>query len=972
MWIAVLIIALGPMAAAAQSPTGTLSGRVYDQNGGVVGAATVAITSSNLQGGSSAVTSANGDFVFKFLPPGRYDVVVERQGFAAGRATVSIAPTETVEKNITLQAATVQETVTVRADTPTFVNTTESATNLRNTEVDPLPTTRTLLSYVNLAPAVHATGPGGNLSISGAMSFDNLFLLNGAVIQDNIRAEPLELYIEDAIQEVTTANSGISAEYGRFQGGVVSAVTRSGGNVFSGSYRLGFTNDDWRTRTPFDEPKTDKTVPTHEFTIGGPIVRDRLWFFGAGRVVDQTTARQTGGTRIPYEREVSQQRFEGKATGRLTDRDRLQVGYMQLNQDTHNSGGEAIGSAPMDLASLTNRSDPQSLLTVNYTRTIGTNVFFESQYSRRYAAIQHAGGLSRDPILGTPILDNQSGFSFWSPGYCGVCGDEQRSNDDFYAKGSYFLSTPRGAHHMTFGYDTFNDRLKGDNAQAASDYWLIATDTIVDGTTIYPVIAADQSALFVYWPITESSHGTSFRTHSLFYQDNWTANRHLTLDLGVRYDRNHGRDSAGHLVASGGLVSPRLGLVWDPAGDGRMTFNASYGRYASALSNGIANSASAAGVPQTIVYFYDGPEVNVDPDAPLVPTADALATVFAWYNANKDSLFPIQNTIPGVLTQIRGNLESPHSDDFTVGMSRQIGSRAALRFDVVRRVFGGFYAERTDLSTGSVTDSAGNAGDLTLVENTNLLKRTYTGFNAQATYHAGARLDLGASYTLSELKGNVDGEDAFSGPLPSGLLSYPEFSDPAWANPVGDLSADQRHRLRGWANIVLPVGGASDTVSVGVLQQVQSGTPYGAAAAISLFDMDGVEYVPNPGYVTPPGEELYYFGPRDEFRTDWMYRTDLAINYARRLSSTARAELFLQAQVLNLFNRFQAFENGASEIDTTIHSSQNDLDLVPFNPFTETPVKGVNWDYSDTFGKPVSAAAYTTPRTFRFSLGLRF
>ena len=85
------------------------------------------------------------------------------------------------------------------------------------------------------------------------------------------------------IQETTVSTSGISAEYGRFGGGLVNAITKSGGNQFSGSYRLGMNNDDWRATTPFNETKLDKVVPTHEYTIGGPIFKDALWFFNAGR-----------------------------------------------------------------------------------------------------------------------------------------------------------------------------------------------------------------------------------------------------------------------------------------------------------------------------------------------------------------------------------------------------------------------------------------------------------------------------------------------------------------------------------------------------------------------------------------------------------------------------------------------------------------------------------------------------------------
>jgi hypothetical protein len=98
-----------------------------------------------------------------------------------------------------------------------------------------------MLSAVDLTPAVHATGPSGARTIGGAMSFESLYLLNGVEVQDNIRGTPFSLFIEDAIQETTTTTSGISAEYGRFLGGVINTVTKSGGNLMSGSFRTTFT-----------------------------------------------------------------------------------------------------------------------------------------------------------------------------------------------------------------------------------------------------------------------------------------------------------------------------------------------------------------------------------------------------------------------------------------------------------------------------------------------------------------------------------------------------------------------------------------------------------------------------------------------------------------------------------------------------------------------------------------------------------
>src|SRR6476619_5205243 len=161
-----------------------------------------------------------------------------------------------------------------------------------------------------MAPATHPTGPRGGYSINGSQSYENLFTLNGAVVTENLRGQPFTMYIEDAIQETTLSTAGISAEYGRFEGGVANAITKSGGNIFSGSFRTSLANDKWRTFTPFESTqlalnpslalKTDKVVPTYELTFGGPVVKERLWFFTAARKQSQQSTRTTAGTNIPY------------------------------------------------------------------------------------------------------------------------------------------------------------------------------------------------------------------------------------------------------------------------------------------------------------------------------------------------------------------------------------------------------------------------------------------------------------------------------------------------------------------------------------------------------------------------------------------------------------------------------------------------------------------------------------------------
>src|SRR6185436_11592147 len=222
--------------------------------------------------------------------------------------SVGLAPTQNLPLPIELGVAGLTEAVQVvgrAADVLT--QTSQVATNFDQTLMATLPTQRDYRSVMLMAPAAHPTGPSGSFSVAGSMSFENLYMVNGVSVNENLRGQAQDLIIEDAVQETTVATAGVSAEFGRFGGGVINMVTKSGGNRFSGSYRDTLTNDDWRTLVPkrdgdpfANDTKIDKVVPTHEYTIGGPVMRDRVWFFTAGRLQTNSVNRQLVITNIPY------------------------------------------------------------------------------------------------------------------------------------------------------------------------------------------------------------------------------------------------------------------------------------------------------------------------------------------------------------------------------------------------------------------------------------------------------------------------------------------------------------------------------------------------------------------------------------------------------------------------------------------------------------------------------------------------
>src|SRR5262249_5965984 len=162
----------------------------------------------------------------------------------------------TVDLSVTMSPAGITEQVNVVAETPAPIATPVLGANIKHEEVEQLATPRTLQGIATLAPAVTEYTPNaGQLVINGSFAFDNVFMVNGVDVNDNLFANPQNLFIEDAIEETQVLTSGISAEYGRFSGGVINAITKSGGNTFSGSGRINFASPSWTQESPFEKER---------------------------------------------------------------------------------------------------------------------------------------------------------------------------------------------------------------------------------------------------------------------------------------------------------------------------------------------------------------------------------------------------------------------------------------------------------------------------------------------------------------------------------------------------------------------------------------------------------------------------------------------------------------------------------------------------------------------------------------------
>ncbi len=968
--VALTMLLLVVMPTFAQTTVGTMTGTVI-MDGAPLPGVTVTISSPALQGTRVAYTDVNGNYNFAALPPGDYTVNFTMESMQPVTTTTRVSLGGTARANANMRMSAVAESITVTAAAPAVLETTEVQTNIQSDLIDELPIGRTIQATITLAPGVTSNGPGGALVVGGGYAYDTLYVINGAVTNENVRGQTDDLFIEDAIQETTVMTGAISAEFGRFTGGVVSAITKSGGNEFSGSFRDSFTDPSWDDTRPGETQQASVLNETYEATLGGRIIRDRLWFFLAGRQAETSTPGffLNGGVlpvSVPRDPTiVTDERYEVKLTGQITPRHTLVGSYLKydVNQTPHC----AFGCWDETTVDVNGRDLPREMRTANYNGLLTDNFVIQAAYSDRSLEFVGSGGDHvttdftdpRDIALGTWAYDYTSSGGAWgAPIFCGVCDVESRTNEAYSLKGTYYLATAAlGTHNIVGGYENFAESRLANNYQSGSNFDVYVYTTTpeyeADGT-FRPIISAGDVLRWV--PIQVLSKGSDFVTKSIFVNDKWDLNSKWSFNLGARFDQNDGKDSAGKTISDDSNISPRLGATYDFFGDGRFRANASYSRYVSRIQEGIGGG-QGGGNPSYFFYYYDGPQIGGAGSG--LDSFGVLEELFKWFLSpaiggtnNTSNLVGV--SIPGLNTRFEGSLKSPNVDEFTIGLGAQIGARGFVRVDYIDKEWSDFYhvfnvphdQVENPIIAGQFLDfrTTGNTSDL--------LERTYQAIQTQASYRLLDRLNLGASYTWSEAVGNEIGETAGSGPAASTPGLYSEYKAYSQYNPVGFLPNDQTHRLRAWASYDQPLGFLGD-LNVSVLQRFDSGTPYSAVANVNVAN-----FVTNPGYATPPTANQYFFSDRGEFRGEDITATDLALNWTLPIT---RVNIFVQGEMINVFNEQGVVTPSAS---TSV--------IKAFNPFTETPVEGVNWRKNASFGKATGVASYQLPRTWRFSAGVRF
>jgi hypothetical protein len=956
---------LGGQAVAQGMQTGNLSGTVTSADELTLPGATVTVTSPVLIGERSTVTDVNGNYIIRGLPPGQYTVVIEFPNMRTVRETATVALGDTARLDAVMALEALEELVTVTAETPGILATTQTGENYRFEEIDLLPAPRTLQGIASLAPGLTDNTPNaGQLTISGAFAYDNVFLVDGVDINDNLFGNPNNLFIEDAIEETQVLTSGISAEYGRFMGGLVNAVTRSGGNQFRGSYRLNFTNPSWTRETPFEVDqgitRQSDLSQVHEGTIGGPILVDRLWFFGAGRFQDSTRTETFPETGLPQEQRVDNRRGEIKLTGTIAPNHTLQGTY--LNNRTEQFQASFPFNLSIDPNTYVDRELPNHLFVTSYSGVISPTLFGTAQISRRHFGFRGTGGTSTDvidsPFFSRGVLPGVTPTRHYNAPYWSAFDPEDRNNWQFSASLAHFRSTPNfGTHDIKFGFERFVSTRTGGNSQSATGF-VVSTDYALgpDGRPLFdasgrvvPVFRGTTGAVgtaltrIEQWMPTIGAQ-LDLATNSFYVHDRWAANRNWSFDLGLRYEQVRGEATGDITTADTSAWMPRLGASFDVRGDGRLVLQSTYGRYSGKYNESQFGRITPVGTPSLLLWEYLGPEgQGVD----FMPAYDL--NNYRIISGN----FPLQSR------RFAPDLRSPNANEFTAAVGSAMGRSGHVKLTYVQRTYSDFIEQFVTMDTGQVdvVFEGQNFGrfDVQEFRNTDVPRREYRAVQFQARHNVTPWLPLHAHWTLQlRNQGDFEGEGVNQPGNWSSFGFQPEFFVRERNEPFGRIDDFQRNRVYLWTSLPANLGFAG-RADVGLMYRYHSPLTHSIfATGVPLTD---IQRARDPGYARPQASQTLYFGERGVGEFNSRHLFDLSLSYQlpiwRNLGPWAKFEMH------NVFNDQPLMRHNVTV--TPDWNGPLDEHGLPLNY-----IEGAN------FGRATTADHYPRPRTFQMALGFRF
>jgi hypothetical protein len=968
---AFLVMSAGVFAQGVQ--TGTIRGTVKDQQDLAVPGVTVTVSSPSLQGVRTVTTDSQGGYTFRNLPPGDYEVKFELSGFGTVTQKSAVPLGLTVEQNVTIRASGVAETVNVVAETPAPIATPVVGANFKHDEIESLATRRTIFGIAQMAPNLTDNAPNNTqLIINGAFGFDNSFMINGVDINDNVFGQPQNLFIEDAIEETQILTSGISAEFGRFSGGVVNAITKSGGNLFSGSARMNLTNPSWITATPFEVSKGQTTVDqahpntmfeTYEGTFGGPIAKDRLWFFVSGRYASVNAPTTLPVTGSVLTQDNLNKRGEVKVTATLSQNHTIQGGY--LNNPTTVSNSSGLQAFVIDPKSESTVTDPNWYYFTNYKGVLKNNLFIEAQYSKRHLALGQTGP-SGSNILDSPFL-NTANTQLYNAPYFDASDPENRNNQQITGSMTSYWAMA-GRHETKGGYEWFQSQRTGGNSQSPTDY-VFSSDYQLDANgNPFPVFVPGVSFID-YYPAIKGA-ALNVDNNSLYVQDHWAISGRWSADLGARFEHVTAVSTGGLVSIDSNRIVPRLAIGYDIKGNGDHTVHATYGQYAGRYDESQIGQNSPVGNPADIESLYQGP-----PGQGYNFTPGTTISNYPINPQNTSVSDPTKNVFmaPGT--------KSPLTHEFTLSYGTNVlKGRGYGEVTYVARVTHDLIEDFQTLQGGftNVVVNGIAAGEFTniIYQNTPLANRQYQALAFQSRYRITRTWNINGHYTLQlKNEGNYEGEGTNQPGKVSLIGNYPEAFSAAQNFPTGNLQDFQRSRLNIWSVKQWNMSRGGD-LSLSGLWRVESGRAYSLAARNQQLTATQDAILANAGYPDGGGTlQTVFFGGRGTQTFPGYAVFDTSLNYNVPVFRKLRP--YVKFDIYNLFDnqKLIAYNTTVSQNKSGPLSSlglaTTYTPSAAFGTATGNTVTNVNLSNINTYPLAYNGA---TPggRTFQAAVGFRF
>ena len=876
----VLALILGPAGLYA-AETGSISGVLLSDGAPLAGVA-VSAAGDPLPGGRTAVTREDGTFAILRLPPGVYEVVVDlgEAGRASRQAVVAVDRDTQLELEV---RPTVAEEIVVEAAQPLIdARSAETEVNYTQTEIQYVPIARDYKGLFELAPGVAQAAPNRTAPNAGGSRLDNTFLIDGVNITNPHYGDIVPNIEGFDISEVNLKRAGITAEFGRTGGMVVNAITRSGTNRLSGRARFEYRPADWSedSKSAALQNTVDRQTPAA--SLGGPFVRDHLWFYGSAAFPETTTTERRNNLGAVPDLEVETDEYFFKLTAAPSPAIYLNGAVRSRETTSHNAGIGASSHAGV----ASDDSTDYLIATFTGTWNVSANMLLEARYNsdEEQNSTDPVTNLGYRPAFDAAHPERMGLFTTTADRIVGgataagqsVGGASLAINEQDFTReearliGQSFLDLLGRHHDLRYGlsWEEAEERLEREANGWGSVTWNATTRLF--------------TASYVS---RQPPHTGRSETMGAFLQDEWSIGDRLTLMLGVAANRDeYFGEGLGSTPGSktkvkiltfdwSEQIQPRLGVTFVPDSETGDRLYLAAGRYYNTENKSLTRAASPTRI------FTNRATIN----AAGVVVSDVPAA-----NTQNKKIDP--------------GLDPMYTDEFSGGYSRPLGRYWTGEVSAMYRDVGNIFE---DVSA----DGLGN-GPFRVAQ----LDDAYRRYRA-ATLSARRtavddrllRLWIDASYTWSRFTGNWDVDYANSLFFNSSVLQ----DGPGVLlhdNRDGKLRGDRTHVAKLFAT-VQPL----ERLRTGAYLRYQSGSAWEARG------------LPDP-LVSSSSYHRYLETAGSRRNENWL-NLDLLVNYEIPIGPV---NLSLDGRILNVFD-----EQVALEVDDRLVLGRP-VPYVPNNPAFKT------------------------------------